>query len=297
MHALVHFRLPDGSLTPLAPGEIIGRAWSAGLRLDDPGISEAHALISLRGSALKLLALRGRFLVDGQPSMETELAAGQAIRVSRESTLLVDSVTLPEEVLALEGEGLARQVLTGTCSLFCLPTPRLVAGSDHNADAQLWSDGATWRLRFSGSARALLPGERFEVRGRRFDAVAVPLSQAAQVRTHRSETVDEPLRIHASYDTVRVLRDGRPPLLLSGQSALVISELVAAAGPLSWELIASQIWRAPIDRDALRRKWDVCLVRLRNRLREADLRADLIVSSGGQVELLLMEKDQVLDNT
>ena len=41
--------------------------WSAALHLDDPRVSEAHAMVSIRGSELKLLALRGRFQIDGLP--------------------------------------------------------------------------------------------------------------------------------------------------------------------------------------------------------------------------------------
>ena len=89
MRATVRLRLPDGSVDHLGPGDIIGRTWTAALRLDDPGVSEAHALVSLRGETLKLLALRGRFLVDGQPSVDVDLAPGQHLRISQETELVV----------------------------------------------------------------------------------------------------------------------------------------------------------------------------------------------------------------
>ena len=57
MLALARFRLPDGSVETLCAGDIVGRIWSAALRIDDPDISEAHALLSLRGEGLWLLAL------------------------------------------------------------------------------------------------------------------------------------------------------------------------------------------------------------------------------------------------
>ena len=64
MRARVRLRLDSGEVRQLVSGDIIGRIWGAALRLDDPQISEAHALVSMRGTALKLLALRGRFVVD-----------------------------------------------------------------------------------------------------------------------------------------------------------------------------------------------------------------------------------------
>ncbi|MCB9798022.1 MAG: FHA domain-containing protein [Alphaproteobacteria bacterium] len=297
MRATVRLRLPDGSVDHLGPGDIIGRTWTAALRVDDPGVSEAHALVSLRGETLKLLALRGRFLVDGQASVEVDLAAGQRLRISQETELVVEAVTLPESVLALEGEGLPRQVLVGTSSLWCQPAPRLSAGHQPKADAVVWTDGEAWRLRVQGAVQVLHPGDAFQVHGRTFRAVEVSLAQASQAQTRAADAVDEPLRIVAAYDTAHLHRKGRPPVVLSGQAAQVISELVAADGPMSWEAIAREIWRDQLDRHALRRKWDICLVRLRNRLRDADVRPDLVVSTGGQVELVLLEGDEVVDKT
>ena len=66
----------------LVPGDLVGRIWSAALRLDDPGVSEAHALVSLRGEELWLLGLRGRFLVEGQPRTEVAMAPGMRVRLS-----------------------------------------------------------------------------------------------------------------------------------------------------------------------------------------------------------------------
>lgn len=46
MRANVRLLLSDGRSEVLGPGDIIGRMWSATLRLDDPHVSEAHALVS-----------------------------------------------------------------------------------------------------------------------------------------------------------------------------------------------------------------------------------------------------------
>lgn len=271
--------------------------WTAALRLDDPGISEAHALVSLRGATLRLLALRGRFLVDGQPSAEITLAAGQRIRLSPDVELVVEEVVLPDAVMAIEGDGVPQQILGGTCSIVCRPHPRLVPGAEAGAEAVLWSTGERWRIRTGQEpARDLLPGDTWQIRGRTFRAVAVALAQAGQHRTRMG--VDAPLRIVAQFDTVHIHRNEATPLVLTGQQARIISELVTVGGPISWESLARELWSDDLDRDALRRRWDVCLVRLRNRLRDAGLRPDLVQPSRtGQVELVLAPGDVVEDRT
>ena len=57
-----HARVLDhrGAVHELAAGDLIGRLPSSRLRFGDARVSEAHALVSLRGSELKLLGLRER---------------------------------------------------------------------------------------------------------------------------------------------------------------------------------------------------------------------------------------------
>ena len=50
MRPAVHLRLPDGRTAVLGHGDLIGRLESAALPLADPRISEAHAMVSLRGT-------------------------------------------------------------------------------------------------------------------------------------------------------------------------------------------------------------------------------------------------------
>lgn len=293
MHAAVTFRLADGAQVILTPGDLIGRLWTAALRLDDPFVSEAHALVSLRGDCLKLLALRGRFLVDGAAAAEAELRPGQRIQLSPETELTVDEVLLPDAVLAIEAPGLPRQTLTGACSLHLGPPPRLRPGAHPGADAVFWTTGEGWRVRtLQAPARALDPGDTLTVGPLTVHAVRAPLGDAALAHTRHG--LDAPLHLACHYDSVHIHRTGAAPLLLTGQPARLLTELAEIAAPVEWEPLARTFWPDGEGRDELRRRWDILLVRLRRRLRAAGIRPELVHSTrGGLVELVLQAADTV----
>lgn len=296
----------------LGPGDIIGRTWAAAMRLDDPQISEAHALVSLRGSALKLLALRGRFSLDavqGVPLSELELAVGQRIRLAPDIALEVLELQVPREVLALEGDGLPRQVLGGVCSLKLAPRPTIVPGFANDADAVFWNDGIDWSVRIAhtgapstslGEDRPLVPGDTLEIpradgMSQRFDAVSVPLDGVAQTRAW--EALEAPLVLIVRYDTVHIHRE-LASLALDGISARILSELATIALPVSWQAVAHEVWPDEDDLVALRRKWDTSLARLRKKLRDSRIRQDLVRADGnGNFEIFLRAGDRVEDQT
>ena len=117
MRVLVRLWTPAGELCELSSGSIIGRLRSASLVVEDPRVSEAHALVSSRGDELRLLALRGRFLVDDTPRTEVALAPGQRVRLAEGLELRVVEVALPAAVLGVVGPGLAEQALLGVVSV------------------------------------------------------------------------------------------------------------------------------------------------------------------------------------
>ncbi len=289
-----------GETVVLASGDMIGRTWGAALRLDDPQISEAHALVSLRGDVLKLLALRGRFVVDDKPLSELELAAGQRVRLAKDIVLEVLEVVVPSEVLALEGDGLARQVLGGVCSLRVAPRPEIVPGFAGDADAVFWSDGGEWTMRLRGQASGddtpLVSGDVFAIDGRRFQAVAVPLDSGPQ--TVGWDVLEAPLVLVVRYDTVHIHREIASSIALDGISARILSELATIALPVAWQSVANEIWPDEDDVLALRRKWDTSLARLRKKLRDSRIRQDLVRADGnGNFEIFLRATDRVDDQT
>lgn len=294
MRAFARLSIAGGGSYALGPGDVIGRLASAAMPLDDGRISEAHAMVSLRGRELKLLALRGQFAADGVLCEQVVLRPGLVIEPAPGLALVVDEVRLPEAVLALEGEGLPRQILTGTVSITTRPELRLWPRYRDDAEAHVWDNGERWRVRVGdGPARELGPGCELQVGGKRLRAVAVELGDAGGPPT-RLDGLRPALHLIARYDTVHIHVEGRPAVTLDGISARIVSELAELGGPASWDVLAGEVWRGDDDRLSLRSRWDVALARLRRKLRDGRIRPDLIRASGtGQVELLLYPGDRV----
>ncbi len=298
MRAFVRFLTPRGPID-LGPGDMIGRLPSAALCIDDPRISEAHALISLRRGSLCLLSLRRMVAVAGTPTAEVTLEHGQVIELADELTLVVDEVHAPTDVLALRGPALGQRMLAQVTSVSAGPPLSVVGRFVPGADAHLWSAGATWRLRTDGgSDRDVHVGDSFLVGDSRLELCSVRLDTASPATTQHGGGVHTPLRVVAHYDTVEVHRAGRPPVTIGGQSARMLSELIACGGPVAWESAAREIWTDNAETHELRHRWDVTLWRLRRRLRDANVRADLLVADrSGQVQLILYPHDVVEDRT
>lgn len=293
MFAYVRLRLSDGTTHVLTSGDLIGRMQSAALHIDDVRISEAHAMVSLRGRELKLLALRGVFAVNAKPVREVVLHPGMRFQPARGMTVEVEEVVLPDTVLALEGDGLPRQILAGANSLIVRPRPSLDTRYRSDAAAWIHSVGDGWRLTIGAAPpRPLHPDQRFEVDGVAFRVMSVALESAANPSTRSEDTMLQPLHIIARFNTAHIRQGGETRLVLDGIPARIITELVAFAGPVAWDVVAKEIWPELTEKVLLRRRWDIALVRLRRKLRAAHIRADLVRSGGkGRIELLLHEGD------
>lgn len=300
MRAFVRFELPDGTHRELGHGDLMGRLWSAALQLDDARISEAHAMLSLRGETFRLLALRGRFAVGGKPSTSLVLTQGMEVFLARDLSIRVVDIELPTRVLGIEGPGLPRQVLNGVCSIVCNTRNELVPKYEANAAAHIWSDGTHWqlKLRDAPSPIKLHDGVSWQMNGQSFKAVAIDLAAVGRNATRMLGGVQDSLAIVAQYDSVHLSRAGQPPVALSGLGARLVSELVAFDGPVDWQVLAKEIWPDEDDSHLLRRRLDVNLARLRKKLREAGLRTDLVRADGlGHLELFLYEGDTVEDRS
>ncbi len=294
--ALVWIRLPDDSLVALGHGDFIGRVWTAALVLDDPRVSEGHAMVSLRGGELWMLALRRRIAVDGRSVGEVRLRAGQAIELADRLVLRVETVDVPDVVLAIAAEGLPPVALPAVAALRGRPLPTLVGRHDPTAPCVIWTTGEGWSRLSAGVTTALRSGDTWLVEGVTFTALELALGSSGATR--QTGGVDPPLRITVAFDTAQVQRGGDAPILFSGQPARILSELVAFGGPAGWAVVARELWPDEPDEYMLRKKWDVALGRLRARLRDGRVRADLVRAAGtGQVELVIHDGDVVDDRT
>ncbi len=299
MHAHAILRDPQGHHHELVHGDVIGRVWSAALQLDDGRVSEAHAMVSLREGQLQLIALRGRLAVEGQPQSHVALRPGARIQLARGVELEVLEVYLPDDVLGIEAEGLPRQALPGVCSVLADPTLRLSAGWQDGALLHIWTTGDRWMARVPGAAaRPLRAGDSLPVGAHRLRLVAIPLQDAGHSATRRQGELDAPVHLIAAFDTVHIHREGGPPVTLGGMQARLVSELVAIGGPVSWGVLAEELWPDEADAHMRRGRLDTLLSRVRRRLRAAGLRADLVRADGaGAIELLLYPHDRVDDRT
>jgi len=297
MRIEVRLELDDGRVATLVPGDIIGRAPRAALRLNDPTISEAHSMVSLRGSNLRLIALRGRFIMGSERLSDIALEAGQRIALSTSISVEVLDVTLPEAVLALEGDGLGRRIPPPVASLFA-EGDAIQPGFSSAADAVLWVDGDLMYLREGdGPDLVLRAGDAFDVGPRRWRVVAMPLDEAAVVSTVANGPFSSPLVLDLYHDSVHITR-GNEVFAVSGYGARIITELALTEVPIEWATVAREVWEGEVDARNLRMNWDAALARLRRRLREHGVRANLVRTDGrGLVELLLGPEDRVRDKT
>ena len=291
-------QLPDGTLQIARPGSLIGRHIAAAVRINDPRLSEVHALLSLRGRQLKILSQRALIRVDGALCAEAALKVGQQIALVEGLSLSVVDVSLPAEVLVLEAAGLpAVELSAPVYSLLSRPRPRLLPSFLPGAAMHLWSNDDGWTLELDGApSRPVAEGASWTAAGVEMRIRSLPLRQAGTQDTRASQRNARPMRILARYETVHVEREGLPTVVLTGIPARIISELAAFDAPTPWEMVADLIW--PDDDNALRKRqnWDRTTRRLRRKLREAGLPTDLVRADGrGNVELVLRAVDQLID--
>ncbi len=294
--ALVCLRDPSGREHVLGQGDLIGRLWTAALPVNDPRVSEAHAMVSLRGGELWLLALRRRFALGGQPMGELRLEQGQVIYLADDLALEVLTVELPTWVLGVELPLHPPVVLPALCSVRTAPEPRLYARFEPDAPCHIWSDGERWMLSLRGARRSISVGDQWVLDGIPMRAVAMPLSGSPHTRA--AGGVDPVLRIIAAFDTVTIQRGEESAFVIGGVLARILSELCALGGPASWEVVAREVWPEEVDTPTLRGRWDVALSRLRARLRALRVRPDLVSADhAGQVQIVLREGDVLEDHT
>lgn len=289
----------EPSRVRLGPGALIGRLSSAELRFADPNVSEAHALVSLRGRELKLLALRRWFEVGGKRLSDVVLAVGQRIRLAPDVVLEVEAVVVSHQLLALVGIGSAPYELAAAVHAIVARDGGLAVDTGYVPDALAHVSSATdgWVLRTAeGQVVDLARGTTFELAGQRIEVVAIDVGGGAS--TLQASPSSAPLAIVTRHDTVHIHPAGQPSVVITGISARIITELALVAAPVPWTVVAREIWRGDDDERLLRQNWDRNMRSLRARLRAAGIRDDLVRPDGhGNTELFLLPDDQLTDDS
>lgn len=292
--AHVRLRLPNGTTATVAPGGIIGRAPTAAARIADPHVSEAHALVSLRGQALHLMALRGSLWVEGVEEDDVPLAEGLHVVLADGIEITVQSVALPDEILALQLPDVpARELCAAVYSLVLGPPADLVPALVADAHARIWSTGEDWNIQVEDRPpETLVSGQSWPVRGTMLRCVGLTLEQASTAFTQGNH---ELLSITTRFDTVHVHRGRRAPVVITGLPARILSEVAAIGVPASWAVVAREVWPNEDRIENLRALWDRTMRRLRIQLREAGVREDLVRPDGcGNTEICLRPGDRVI---
>lgn len=281
------------------PGDIIGRMPRSALRIEDPRISEAHALVSLRGAGLKLLALRGRLGVGGKPLTEVALTVGSRVLLGGFYPLIVTAVSLPERVYALALGDATPLVIDRVIVLRAINGAlQASAGFDPDAEATAWGSERGVHLRHhDGSDELLGAGDATTVGGLRVAVLLVDNLLAEQAATAQQGQFDVALHIVSHYDTVHVYPAHGSAIVFDGFAARLLAELGLIGTPVAWEAVAKALWPEEDDSGILRQRWDQATSRVRKRLREGRVRTDLVRSNRtGLVELYLGPQDRFEDN-
>lgn len=291
--ALVRFLLPDGRIAAVPAGGLLGRLATATLRFDDPRVSEAHALVSLRAESLWILALRGPVEIRGRVVREAPLEPGLRIRLAEDVLIVVESVEVPAEMLVIElPDGLVP--LRGEVMSVVDPgRPVLVTRFVEDALLRLWTSGVGWRAQASGGrAFDVKPGAEVVAGGHRLRFRAVARSVvAAQATT--GVGLRAPLMLRTTLDELRIEGVNRPALLVGGLPARIVRELADYGEPVPWEDVA-RVVLGPDDEVGLRTRWDRNLKTLRRKLEEHGYRPDLVRSDGhGNVSLVVGPEDRL----
>ena len=285
--------LPDGDRVDVYPGSIVGRLWSAAVRIDDPRVSEAHALVSLRAGELRLIPLAGTVAVRGMPATELSLREGMAVDLTPDLSLWIEEVHLPDTALAVVTEDGEAQLLRGDVVSLDAEL-RLVPGLRAGAVATFFTSGDGWRVRVGqeapqpaevGSALRLGPGV--------LELVEVPLERAQEAATLHRGRLHPPMVLTTRYDSFTADREGQPQAVISGTPARIVCELAEVGQPVAWEAVAAELWPDEDDRWVLRQRWDRNLQNLRRKMRAQRIRPDLVRPDGkGQIELVLLPGDR-----
>ncbi|MEO0601143.1 MAG: hypothetical protein AAF211_06890 [Myxococcota bacterium] len=284
----VQIRLSDGTSRRVPSGGLVGRLAAAAVRIEDPRVSEAHAMISLRGTRFVMLALRGTTrVVDEDPRRRIDLEVGQRIELHAEIIVEVEAIEVPPLVMAIAGIEGSPVPLDGPEFSIVDDPLRVVPEPHRERLAWCWCTEGQWWLGLPGETpEPIEVGHEATIAGQTLRWVEVPTERAVS-RTTTIQSFWPPLRLVVHDEHTDVSVRGMPELrrLTGNNHAIVhaLSSLVADGGSVHWQRVAEEIW--PVNHHSY--NWYTALARLRKHLGKVGLPEELVDTDQGQVWLAL----------
>jgi hypothetical protein len=292
LRALAIFSLSTtGEIFELGPGETIGRSHLAGMCIEDPRVSEAHALLSLRGDALMLLPLRGRFRVDQKVATEIILEAGMRVELAPDIEIECLEVIVPPILPGIEVPGLPPFVPVGTTSVWLDPV-RIARGYHGDANVVFWAVGTDWKATVGPTVHCVEPGLEISFGDQSIRILETRLRESALTRTR--QVLKGSVTWRPGIDAVRLQSVDRAPVTIGGVPGRILNTLLRVEPSMHWHAIAAHVWPGDASMEqSLRKRFDVGLLRLRDRLSTV-IEDELITLNGhGMVTLQLRPHDVV----
>lgn len=285
--------LGNDDLRTLFPGDLIGRLHGCALQLDDPRVSEAHAMVGVRGNSLWMLGLRGSIGIgvrDQDWRHDVKLIEGSRLRLAEELELTVVSVTLPDYVLVLEGY--AEPVVLDRPE-WSLLDHAATPSHERQAQAWLWSQELDWLIQVPGTSPIRVEEhDTIDVAGLRLRFVRQPVTIADVPPTDTVEWRLPRLNIEIQRDITRIHVAGRPTTELTRNAHEIMSHaarLAGERGTVHWTEIAAAIW--PVN--GTEKNWFTAHKRLKERLQKHCLPDNLVRCRNGQVSIVLRPEDRL----
>lgn len=266
----------------------MGRLRGAAIRIQDPRVSEAHALITLRGAQFVMLALRGRLrLVGGEARGRIDLQAGQRIELNEGVEVVVDAVAISPTLLAILGlEPDPVPLLSPEISLVGDPL-HLVPHNHGDAVLRVWRSQAQWWIGPPAGAPApLRVGHRQEVDGHelRWELVSTSLV-SVDPTTLREFWPPLEVDVFGQHTELLLRGEGTPHRLTGNLHSMVrwVATMARLGHAVHWLEVAKRIWRV----NHTRANWYRTLGRLKGKLRDLRLPENLVETKAGLVRLAL----------
>lgn len=300
MYAAVQLRVqPGGATARLLPGELVGRGLRAALPVLHPAVAEAHALVSLRDEGLVLLPARGALFVDGAAvSRERGVRLHEGLRValtaSGSVTVEVAGLHLDPEAAALCLDDGPPLTLRPDCLYRVAPGEVPWLRPDEGGEIAVFFAEGAWYVRVGARTAALDEEQAVELGGGhllRLDCVPV-LAPTSPPTSHRA-----PVELHAWPARVAVRGAGVPEDSpeLGGRPGHCLARLARRPGPVRWEEVLPEGYRAQLGRNSADKNWAYLKRRIGEWFQRLGLPECRVRSLGeGRVRLVLGAADRLV---